>query len=229
MQGLDHVSIGTVFYGVGLGVLGAGLAIVFIYLFKMIEQLLGPLQNKPIMLGGVGGAALGLLALCMPDDFPVTILFWSEYQIVDLITNITQIQMQYTLWVAVGLLLLMAFLKMVSIGFTLHSGYRGGFIFPLFFIGAIVGLALSFATDMFIPPTVAMLGLMAGINVGVTKTPISTTIILISMTGISLFPMVAAASIVSYLCTERIRLIRSQQHRPDKQSPIQRVWRWQEH
>ena len=34
---------------------------------------------------------------------------------------------------------------------TLHTGFRGGFIFPLFFIGAALGLALSLATGGAVP------------------------------------------------------------------------------
>lgn len=75
---------------------------------------------------------------------------------------------------------------------------------------------------------IAIIGLMAAVNVGVTKTPISTSVILISLTGGSLFPVVATSSLVSYICTERIRFITTQQHRKDNPSPMHRVWRWKE-
>ncbi len=228
MVEVSDISFTVVAEGLVLGIMGAGIAALFIKIFRWIQNILKPLQNLPLILGGTGGLAIGLLAVLVPSDFPVTALFWSEFQIVELIDGIEAIQSQYTLWGAVGLLSLLALVKMASIGFTLHSGFRGGFIFPLFFIGAVLGLALSLATGQAIPASVAMIGLMAGVNVGVTKTPVSTSIILISLTGLSLFPLVAICSIVSYLCTERIRLISTQQHRKDNQSPMHRVWRWKE-
>lgn len=225
---LADMSMLNVFEGVLMGIAGAGIAVIFIIIFRNIETLLHPLKKQPILLGALGGLAIGLLAICLPADFITTPLFWSEYQIVDLVDGVSALQANYTAWGAAGMLVLLAIIKMCSIGFTLHSGFRGGFIFPLFFIGATCGIALSLATNQFIPLPVAIIGLMAAVNVGVTKTPISTSIILISLTGGSLFPIVAAASITSYVCTEKVRLIDTQQHRKDNPSPMHRVWRWKE-
>lgn len=224
---LSDLSMMAVFEGALMGLIGAGIAILFIFLFKRIEYLLKQLQDKPILLGVLGGIVLGFLALPF-SDFITTPLFWSEFQIVEMIDGITSLQNNVSLLSTVGLLLLLALAKIIGIGFTLHSGYRGGFIFPLFFIGAACGIALSLATRQFIPFSVSIIGLMAAVNVGVTKTPISTSVILISLTGGSLFPVVAAASIISYICTEKIRLISTQQHRKDNPSPMHRVWRWKE-
>ena len=225
---LSDMSMLSVFEGIGMGLIGAVIAIIFIFIFRKTDQLLSPLKGHPVLLGTIGGLAIGLLAVSIPADFITTPLFWSEYQIVDLVSGISSLQSNYSLWGAVGLLSLLVFVKMLSIGFTLHSGYRGGFIFPLFFIGATSGIAISLATYQVIPMPVAIIGLMAAVNVGVTKTPISTSVILISLTGGALFPVVAAASITSYICTERIRLINTQQHRRDNDSPMHRVWRWKE-
>lgn len=225
---LADLSMVAVFEGIGMGIIGAALAILFIIIFRYTERLLMPLRSWPILLGGIGGTVIGLLAIVFPPGFITTPLFWSEYQIIDLINGIGTLQTSYTLWGAVGLLLLLVIVKMVSISFTLHSGYRGGFIFPLFFIGAVAGILISLASRQFIPIPVAVIGLMAAVNVGVTKTPISTSVILISLTGGSLFPVVAAASITSYLCTEKVRLISTQRHRKDNPSPMHRVWRWKE-
>lgn len=225
---LSDMSMLFVFEGIGMGIIGAAIAILFIFIFRRIDKLLFPLKQYPILLGSVGGVTIGLLAITIPANFITTPLFWSEFQIIDLINGISTLQSNYSLWGAVGLLVLLVFVKMLSISFTLHSGYRGGFIFPLFFIGASSGIAISLATSQFIPMPVAIIGLMAAVNVGVTKTPISTSIILVSLTSGALFPVVAAASVTSYICTERVRLINTQQHRKDNSSPMHRVWRWKE-
>jgi len=228
LPNLSSFTMITIFHGILMGIFGAGIAVVFIFLFRKVDSLLEPLRKRPVLLGGIGGFAIGFFATLIPKNFVTTPLFWSEYQIADLVHSLTQLQNDYTILGAVGLLSLLALLKMLSVGFTLHSGFRGGFIFPLFFIGAVGGIALSLATYQLIPLPVAIVCGMAAVNVGVTKTPISTSVILISVTGGALFPAVAAASMVSYICTERIRLIRTQQHRSDNPSPMHRVWRWKE-
>jgi chloride channel protein, CIC family len=223
---LASVTMINVFQGILMGLAGAALAISFIYIFRKIDKVLNPLKKRPVLLAVTGGFVIGLFAVIMSFKFIITPLFWSEYQIADLLNGISAVQANYSLWPAVGLLAALTFVKMCSVGFTLHSGYRGGFIFPLFFIGATSGVAISLATHQAIPLSVAIVGLMAAINVGVTKTPISTSVILISLTGASLFPVVAAASITSYVCTVRFRLINTQQHRTDNNSAMHRVWRW---
>lgn len=225
---IESVSFLSVGEGILMGLIGAAVAILFIFMFRKIDLLLDPIKKWPVILGVTGGLAIGLLAIALPLDFITTPLFWSEYEIIDLLEGISSLQSDYTLWAAVGLLGLLIVLKILSIGFTLHSGFRGGFIFPLFFIGAVGGIAISLATNQLIPLPVAIIGMMAAVNVGVTKTPISTSIILISLTGSALLPVVAAASITSYVCTEKIRLINTQQHRKDNPSPMHRVWRWRE-
>ncbi|MFA5668687.1 MAG: chloride channel protein [Balneolaceae bacterium] len=222
------ISIYSAFEGIAMGLIGALIAILFIYIFRNTERLMRPLQKWPVALGVIGGFAIGLLAILIPNDFVTTPLFWSEYQIVDLLEGINTIKASYSLWGAVALLVGLVIVKMLSIGFTLHTGFRGGFIFPLFFIGAVSGIAISFASHGFVSLPIAIVGLMAAVNVGVTKTPISTSIILVSLTGGAMLPVIAMASTVSYVCTERFRLISTQQHRRDNDSPMHRVWRWKE-
>ena len=224
----SEISMFSMIQAIFMGLIGAMIAVLFIFIFKNIERILTPIKKWPVLLGVIGGLAIGLLASIIPGSFVTTPLFWSEYQIIDLMDGIETIKLSYGIWGAVGLLGLLVLVKMFSIGFTLHSGYRGGFIFPLFFIGAASGIAISFASQSLISLPVAIIGLMAAVNVGVTKTPISTSVILISLTGSAMFPVVAISSIVSYVCTEKIRLIPTQQHRKDNKSPMHRVWRWNE-
>ena len=135
--------------------------------------------------------------------FPQT-LFFSEEQIH------TVIETGMTL--GVSMLLMIAVAKMFAISFTLHSGFLGGFIFPLFFIGANVGLAIALAVPQ-VHPTVGMVCLMAAVNVAVTKTPVSTSIILSVLSGTPMLPVIVIASFTSFLLTSRIVMIRTQRSR----------------
>ncbi|MEL7409653.1 MAG: chloride channel protein, partial [Cyanobacteria bacterium J06558_2] len=102
--------------------------------------------------------------------------------------------------------------KMLAICFTIHGGFRGGFIFPLFFTGANLGLAISLGIPG-VHPTIAMLCCMAAINVAITKTPISTSIILGVLSDTSILPIIAIASFTSLLLTNNLSLLRTQRSR----------------
>jgi H+/Cl- antiporter ClcA len=194
---LHAFSYNLLLFAALFGIVGASLGGLFAILFRTIERLTHPFVQFPILLGAVGGALIGLSALYFPET-----LFWGEYQIQSLLT----------LSASVSHLFLIAAVKMLTIGFTLHFGFRGGFIFPLFFIGAALGLGIStiFPT---IPPLVAMLSLMAALNVAVTKTPISTTMILTALSGANLLPLLAIASFTSFLVSSRVEVIHSQKSR----------------
>jgi len=185
--------------GVILGVIGAGLAVMFILIFRGIGKLLHPLENHRVILASIGGLSIGLIAFIFPET-----LFFSEEQIHTVIENGATM--------SVGILLAIAVAKMFAISFTLHSGFLGGFIFPLFFIGANAGLAISIAFPE-IHPTVGMVCLMAAVNVAVTKTPVSTSIILSVLSGTTMLPVIAITSFVSFVLTSQITMIKTQRSR----------------
>ncbi len=62
--------------GLVLGIIGAGLAIMFIIIFRLIGKLLKPLEHYPIVLATLGGLSIGLIAFAFPQT-----LFFSEAQI----------------------------------------------------------------------------------------------------------------------------------------------------
>ena len=185
--------------GLILGVIGAGVAVLFIYIFRGVGRLLAPLEHYRIVLATLGGLSIGIIAFFFPQT-----LFFSEAQIHTVIETGALL--------GISALLLIAVAKMFAISFTLHSGFLGGFIFPLFFIGANVGLAIALAVPQ-IHPTVGMVCLMAAVNVAVTKTPISTSIILSVLSGTAMLPVIVIASFTSFLLTSQIAMIRTQRSR----------------
>jgi H+/Cl- antiporter ClcA len=190
-------SIREVADGFGIGLVGALGAIAFIGVFRIIFRTFEHVPLHPVLRGATGGLILGLLSWQHPET-----LFFSEQQIKLLVAA----QHPAQVW------LLLALIKAAAVGVTLGAGYRGGFIFPLFFIGACLGRAAA----MLIPgldPSVAMLAAMAGINVGVTKTPIATTVILVALSGLDMLPVVLFASLTSFLVTIRFGIIETQRPR----------------
>ncbi len=187
--------------GVGLGLVGAAAAVAFVGLFRLVFHGFEQMPLHPVVRGTLGGLCLGLLAWHHPET-----LFFSEQQISLLLS---------AHHAASGWLLL-ALVKAVAIGVTLGAGFRGGFFFPLFFIGACLGRAVA-ATVPGLDPQVAMLAGMAAVNVGVTKTPIGTTILLTSLSGLDLATPILFASLVAFLATMRIGIIETQRPRMSRE------------
>lgn len=196
---IPPLSLVNLVQGALLGMAGALVAILFIYVFQVVGHLSECLGDRHILLATLGGLSIGLIALAFPQT-----LFFGEKEIETIIeTGAT---------FGVRLLLLIALAKMLAVACTLHSGFRGGFIFPLFYIGGAVGLAISLAIPQ-IHPTIGMICMMAAVNVAVTKTPISTTVILSVLSDTAMVPVIVIASFVSFLLTTKISLIQTQRPR----------------
>ncbi len=101
-----------------------------------------------------------------------------------------------------------------STSVTLAAGWKGGFIIPLFFMGAVTG-QLIHAGAPGIDESVLMACLMVGFCVGVTKTPLGTTLVVTEMAGLTLLPVTLIAAVVSMGVTRSLGLIDTQRSRLD--------------
>lgn len=185
--------------GALLGALGALVAVIFIFLFRSIGRLTHLIAHRTIVLATLGGLSIGLIGLAFPQT-----LFFGEKEIQTIVETGSTF--------GIMMLLAIAAAKMLAISCTLHSGFRGGFIFPLFYIGAAVGLAIALAVPQ-VHPTIGMVCMMAAVNVAVTKTPISTSIILSVLSDTAMVPVIVTASFVSFLLTTEVSLIKTQRSR----------------
>jgi len=177
------------------GVVGALVAVAFTYVALGLRALVKsiPVGARPAL----GGLALALLAWVSPYA-----LTFGEAQIGEITTTD----------LAIKVLLLGAAAKLVASAVTLATGWRGGFIIPLFFIGA----ALGTAAHAWLPGTnewVLVTALMVACNVGVTKTPIGSVLVVTEMAGVNLLPTTIIASVVALLLTSNVGLIESQRRR----------------
>lgn len=193
--------IGDLGWGVAAGVAGAAIAAVFTYLCVGLRKVIAriPADLRPM----VGGLVLGGLA------------FISPYALTNGEVHIEEMNEVTT--IAVSTLLLAAGVKVVASAVTVVSGWKGGFIIPLFFIG----YCLARATTGHLPggdPWILAAGLMAAANVGVTKTPIGSTLVVTEMAGMAVLPSTLLASLVSLLLTSGMSMIESQRRRFDPSS-----------
>jgi H+/Cl- antiporter ClcA len=205
---VHSTDFGDLLLGVAAGVVAAAIAAGFAWWSRVsragFRRL--PAWSRPAL----GGLALGALAFASPYA-----LTFGEGQIQQV--AITRI--------AVGTLLLGALVKFVAAGAIASSGWRGGFIIPLFFIGAALGAA---AWDAFgVHRVVIMVALMVALNVGVTKTPFGSTLVVVEMAGLPVLAPALVAALASLFLTSQVGLIESQRSReravrdrPDESPPV---------
>lgn len=220
---LEDSSAVEVTYGILLGFIGAGVAVLFANLhWKVMElfQKLDLLRDERAvwraLLGAVVVVGLGML-------IPAT-MFWGEFEFQTISTmspadtlehiwptyGVTHFEMN-----SFGTALLVGFAKMVAISFTVAGGYRGGFIFPLMATGAAFGRVIYYLLP-FIPVQICCLCMAAAINVGITRTSIATTLILSFLAGEqNCLSPILASSLVSLFATGYMPFIKSQVLRSD--------------
>jgi H+/Cl- antiporter ClcA len=182
-------------WAVAAGAAGALVSVVFTYL---ATGLLWAVRHiPPLARPVIGGVALGALA------------FWSPYALTFGEAQINPLVARKAL---VTVLVVAAVAKLCGTAVTLASGWRGGFIIPLFFIG----VALGRLAHLTLPSTnevVMMAAFMAAINVGVTKTPLGSTLVVSEMAGLQLLPTTLIAAMVALFLTSQVGLIHTQQER----------------
>ncbi|MBV9328562.1 MAG: chloride channel protein [Chloroflexi bacterium] len=110
-----------------VGTLVAVIAAIGMRVFGTLMQRLS--RGDPILRALAAGVVIGLVGLAMPQ-----LLFSGEAQIHVIIADPAAY--------GVGLLLLMAVLKLVLLALSLKSGFLGGPTFPLLFSCSMIGLAL---------------------------------------------------------------------------------------
>jgi H+/Cl- antiporter ClcA len=193
---------GDLGWALACGVVGAGVAIAFTYLSAAARWLFGrvPADARPFL----GGLVLGGLAL------------WSPYALTFGEAQIDPLLHRNPLWTVFAIA---AVAKLLGTTVTLSSGWRGGFIIPMFFIG----VALGRLGHVLIPGThevVLMTCLMVAINVGVTKTPIGSTLVVTEMAGLHLLPTTLIAAVVGLLLTSEVGVIHTQRQREQSQEGL---------
>ncbi|GGH41888.1 chloride channel protein [Mangrovimonas yunxiaonensis] len=181
-------------YAILFAIFGAVFGWLFIYCTKFFKSVFNskplPIYIKTL----IGGLLLGTIAFYLPIT-----RYFGHHQINDLLLNNFSLTMLFAI---------VAF-KILAISITVTSGWRGGFIIPLFFVGAALGLIIHklFPT---VNLTLAIVSCMAAINACVTRTPMSTTILLATLTGFGHFVPILFASLTGYFLAPRIPFIKSQ-------------------
>lgn len=183
-------------WAVVAGVAGALVAVAFTHLVVALRWLVAvvPAGARPAL----GGVAMGLLALVSPYA-----LTNGEVQVEELVGHRA----------VVGTLVLAALVKLVASAVALVTGWRGGFIIPLLFVGFCLGRATAGHLPGGGHSWVLVAGLMVACNVGVTKTPLGSALVVTEMAGLGVLPTTLVAAVVSLVLTSGVGLIDTQRRR----------------
>jgi H+/Cl- antiporter ClcA len=192
---VGHIHHIDLLWALAAGLGGAAVAALFTYAAAGLQWTFRKLPTfaRPV----TGGLALGLLA------------FWSPYALTFGEAQVNPVAARKALLAA---FLIAAAAKFCGTLVTLSSGWRGGFIIPMFFMG----VALGRASHVVFPHTnevVMMAAFMAAINVGVTKTPIGSTLVVTEMSGLQVLPTTLIAAMLALLLTSEVSLIHTQRAR----------------
>ncbi|MBM9577010.1 chloride channel protein [Leptospira sp. 201903070] len=181
-------------YAILLGAIGAGLGWLFHGLFLTNRWIYSKIPGRIYWKTTIGGLVLGIIAW----QIPLT-RFFGHDQLNEIVEG------KFTLVFLAALI----FWKTFAITTTVTTGWRGGVIIPLFFLGASTGKLLFgiFPTES---ESFLMICLMAAVNSSVTKTPISTTILLSELTGLYSFTPVLIASLSGYFLSPKEPFISTQ-------------------
>jgi len=176
------------------GMIGAVAGWIFMSIFRVCDRLFSLIPGPIYVQTTLAGLGLGSIAALLPLT-----RYFSHNELETVLShNFSAI---FLLTVAVA--------KMLSISLTVTGGWRGGFIIPLFFTGACLGKTLA-ALFPQLNPALAMICIMASLNSAVTRTPVSTTLLLAKLSNIAPLTPILFASLVGFFLAPKAPLIASQ-------------------
>jgi H+/Cl- antiporter ClcA len=179
-------------YAIGLGLLGGGCGIAFIMMYKKMREVFEPLENRPLLLGLLGGLGLGIAGMLLPLT-----LFMGSDQLQVLLNNYLE--------VSLILLLILVVAKILLVTFSFSTGFAGGYIFPAFFIGGTLGI-LVFRLFPFIPLEVCLVCVIAGVSVALLRSPIALAMIIAMVFDPQLLPAMAIALVMGFIVSYKYSL-----------------------
>ncbi len=177
--------------GVGLGIAASALMIMFVVIVKAVQAVAAKVPNRFVR-GVAGGALVGLIAVALP----LTVGAGND-QLTTVIDHSASISLWMLAAVVVG--------KMVAMALSLATGFIGGNVLPMLFVGGTAGVMIHLAIPG-IPYAIAVGAMLAAVPGATIKAPIGLTFI--AVLSIGLGPLTAApvaiAVVTSHLVTAAV-------------------------
>ncbi len=183
---------GHLLIGVLLGILAAFILILFALVKKLVTAAFSRISN-PLVAGVVGGALVGLLAFALP----LTATSGSSQLT-------TELEISATLGTAFVAAILIA--KMFAIALSQSSGFLGGVVFPIIFVGGTAGVLVNSIFPA-IPIALSVGALLAAVPGAFLGAPVSLILIAAGTVGLgeaALVP-ICIAVVTSHLTLALVR------------------------
>ena len=168
-----------------LGLIGGGLGILFIRFYRTLKTAARRWESRPIELAVIAGAILGTVGIFFP-----LVLFDGQNQVNVLLLHTAE-------YGAIFLIALALFKLFVTV-VCLALGWNGGYIFPSYFIGASMGIAVHIIFP-FIPETVCLACTMTSVAVVLIRSPIAITLLTLGLFGLHITPIVAVSATTAFI------------------------------
>lgn len=174
-----------------VGVIAGGIGIVYKLIFGIVQLVFTRLEKRPVRRAIIGGVVIGLIGSFLPLT-----LYSGQDQLLQIIHNPAAF--------GIGLLLLMMLVKALLTSTSFATGFEGGPIFPLIFIGGTLGLAISKILT-FIPEGVAVTAGMAGVACAVFPLPLTMALLLGLLGGQpELLPPIVIGAVIGFLVSKAL-------------------------
>ena len=174
-----------------MGIIAALIGTLFKLVFGLVHHVFGRLNKKPVVRSIIGGLIIGLIGSFLPLT-----LYSGQNQLLQIVHNPAAY--------GIGILLLMMLVKMLLTSTSFATGFEGGPIFPLLFIGGTLGQALSEILT-FIPQGVGVLAGMAGAACAFFPIPLTLALLLGLFGGqTDLIPVIVIGAVIGFIVSKAV-------------------------
>ncbi|HUG65216.1 MAG TPA: chloride channel protein [Gaiellaceae bacterium] len=184
----NAVDAAHVLEALAVAAVAAAVGLLLIGLLRVLRLALAPIAERTVLKATLGGVGIGVIALVAGKET----LFSGEHELEVLLDDPAAY--------GAGTLLLILAGKVLALAISLETGFRGGRIFPVLFIGATVGFLTSELFER-VPLAVAVACGMAGAGVAIMRLPVFIALMVAFFASPTTIPLIVLACVVGYVLT----------------------------
>ena len=174
-----------------VGIIAALIGTLFKIVFGLVHRVFVRFNKRPIVRSIIGGLIIGLIGSFLPLT-----LYSGQNQLLQIVHNPAAY--------GIGILLLLLLVKMLLTSTSFATGFDGGPIFPLLFIGGTLGQVLSEILP-FIPQGVGVLAGMAGAACAFFPIPLTLALLLGLFGGqTDLIPVIVIGAVIGFIVSKAL-------------------------
>lgn len=182
------VELAHVFEALAVAAVAAAVGMLVIAALRGVQRLFRPVAGQTVLKATLGGIGIGVIALIAGEET----LFSGEHEL--------EVLLDHPEAYGAGTLLLILGGKILALALSLETGFRGGRIFPVLFIGSTVGFLTADLIER-VPLAVAVACGMAGAAVAIMRLPVFVALLVAFFAAPVTIPLIILACIVGYVLT----------------------------